>query len=97
MRIMNENMSYTDWVKKRKRLLGASDIRSTRRFKKGRKISNPVVCSLCGRRLSRHNFDTSVDFLKFNSIYLSTGTFLHYYICERPDTCYKHYTERRNK
>lgn len=89
--------TYGDWVDRRYRLVTADDIKSVTHYKKGRKLPNAVVCSLCGRRLSSHDFNNNKDVLKVASIYLSTGTFLHYYICERADSCFKNHLERENR
>jgi len=90
----NNKEGYKEWVNRRYRLVNAEDIKSVTHYKKGRKLPNAIVCSLCGRQLSKHDFKNNKDILKVASIYLSTGTFLHYYICERADSCFKNNLER---
>ena len=88
------NPEYKEWVNRRFRLLHSSDIKKVTTYKRGRIVYGDIVCALCGRHLSRNDYNTSRVRVRVRTFYLTTGSIVHYYICQDPRACFNHHLER---
>lgn len=91
---MSEDVTYTQFKRKRVRLLHAEDVTKVQKKSKGNVANNYSMCSLCGRILVDVDNDTNKFFYNRRVFYIITNSFLRYNICRDAKTCYEH---RNNK